>query len=178
MTLTLSQFLAELDRYQRRVPLDELVDRLERLEITPEDYASFCQFGESTYRRNLMHAGPGYQALILCWRSGHRSPIHDHRGSSCGVRVLQGIASETIFDRDSEGRIFPTVTHALAEGGVCGSQDADIHQVSNLQPPGRDLVTLHVYSPPLLRMNTYSLTDQRIEEFVDPIFEFADGAGI
>jgi hypothetical protein len=50
--------------------------------------------------------------------------------------------------------------------------------MSNLQADGRDLVTLHVYSPPLVVMRKYSLTDSSIAEFVDPVREFAQGAGI
>lgn len=43
---------------------------------------------------------------------------------------------------------------------------------------GQDLVTLHIYSPPLLVMGTYSLTDDRVGEFVPPVHEFTHGAGI
>jgi hypothetical protein len=52
-----------------------------------------------------------------------------------------------------------------------------MHQVSNLQPGTADLVTLHLYSPPLLRMGTYSITDQtRGEELM--LLEFSEAAGI
>ena len=65
----------------------------------------------------------------------------------------------------------------LAPGSVLASEDIDIHQVSNLQDGGAELVTLHVYSPPLLVMGTYSLTDRtRGEEPM--LLEFSDAAGI
>ena len=58
-------------------------------------------------------------------------------------------------------------------------QDADVHQISNLQPEGTDLVTLHIYSPPLFRMNMYSLVDAKVVQFFDPVNEeFLSGAGI
>ena len=176
--ITLAAFLKELDGYQGRVPLDRLVDALRGLEIDWREVEPFVRFAPDTYRRNLMRAGPAYHALILCWRSGQRSPIHDHRGSSCGVRVLRGTCTETLFGRTDAGHVFPTETRQLPAGHCCGSQDADIHQMSNLQAGGADLVTLHVYSPPLLRMGTYSLTDRSVGEFIDPIFENCDGAGI
>jgi cysteine dioxygenase len=175
---TLDEFLAALDEWTERVPLDVLEERLAELEISLDDVRPFVKFGRDTYRRNLMHAGPGYQALILCWRPGQRSPIHDHRGSSCGVRVLAGVATETIFDRTPEGLVFPTGTRRLAAGSVCGSQDSDMHQMSNLEPAGCDLVTLHIYSPPLLKMEMYSLTSAQVGEFVDPVLSFMDGDGI
>lgn len=177
MRQSLREFLSALDECQERVPLAELIDRLRGLDLSLEDVRDFVRFGARTYQRNLMHAGPGYHALILCWRSGQRSPIHDHRGSSCGVRVLAGEAVETIFERSPEGHVFPTRTRTLRAGEVCGSQDDDIHQVSNLQPASADLVTLHVYSPPLHAMRTFSLMDSAVGEFRDEVM-MLDGAGI
>jgi len=37
---------------------------------------------------------------------------------------------------------------------------------------------LHIYSPPLLRMKTYSLTDRSIGEYVPEIFQHCFGSGI
>jgi cysteine dioxygenase len=178
MNRSLKAFFDALDDYHHRVPLDELTRRIEDLSIGFDDVAPFAHFGARTYQRNLMHEGPGYQALILCWRAGQRSPIHDHRGSSCGVRVLRGIATETFFDRTPDGYIYATASRQLAEGSVCGSQDDDIHQMSNLQCGGADLVTLHVYSPALIQMGMYSLTDRRIEQYLDPVVGMVHGDGI
>jgi hypothetical protein len=44
-------------------------------------------------------------------------------------------------------------SYQLPPGDICASEDADIHQVSNLQAANADLVTLHLSSPPLLRMD-------------------------
>lgn len=178
MKLSLKEFLSDLERFTERVPLDYLVERMEKLDITIEQVREYVQFGTTTYRRNLMHAGSGFSALILCWRSGQRSPIHDHRGSSCGVRVLLGEATETVFDRTPDGHVYATNSRTLGEGLVCGSEDMDIHQVSNLQGAGRDLVTLHVYSPPLMQMGTYTLESTRVGVFEDPVYEFSHGGGI
>ena len=178
MAICLDEFFAFMDRYPERVPLDELERKLRELDITYDDVREYARFADDGYQRNLMHEGPGYHALVLCWKNGQRSPIHDHRGSSCGVRVLKGIATETLFTLGTDGLVSPTTTRELPEGAVCGSQDDDIHQVSNLQPGDADLVTLHVYSPPLYVMDTYSPTQAIRTEWTDPIFEFAAGAGI
>ena len=178
MNLTLEQWLAELDEFRERIPLAVLKDGLARLKIEREDFLPFAQFSPERYRRNLMHAGPAYHALVLCWRSGQRSPIHDHRGSACAVRVLEGDATEIIFHMTEEGHVFPSKTRKLTEGFICATEDLDIHQLSNLQPHNRDLITLHIYSPPLLVMGQYSLTDQTVREFKDEVHAFAEGAGI
>ena len=175
---TLSDFFRELDGYHERVPLDLLEERLKRLAIAPGELEPYIKFDDETYRRNLLRAGPAYHALILCWRPGQRSPIHDHFGSSCGVRVLSGTCTETIFDRTPAGHIYPTHTQHLPPDYCCGSQDTDIHQISNIDPSGADLVTLHVYSPPLLSMGKYSLSQPGRTEFMDEVHSFAEGAGI
>ena len=177
MPQTLPELLTSLDYYSDRIPLVELTRRLEDLAIDLDAVRGYLGFGPDHYRRDLMHAGPAYHALLLCWRSGQRSPIHDHRGSRCAVRVLKGVATESQFVRTKDGLIYPTFSRQLPAGSVCASQDDDIHQMSNLQS-GLDLVTLHMYSPPLLVMGTYSLTERAVAEFYDPIFEFALGGGI
>ncbi len=180
MGLALAALFERLDAYAGRIPLAAIEDALSGLEVSLVDVRPWLVFGEDTYRRNLVHAGPAYQALVLCWRNGQRSPIHDHAGSSCGVRVLAGEALETIFERTRSGMIWAARSTALGPGSVCATQDTDIHQVSNLADDGGDLVTLHVYSPPLLNMGTYSLFDTSVRPVFEPVHEqyVEDGAGI
>ncbi|GIK16189.1 MAG: cysteine dioxygenase family protein [Phycisphaerae bacterium] len=172
------EFFRWMDAHEGRVPLSELVRQVRRVGVTFDDVSHVAQFNPERYQRNLLHAGPGYHALVLCWRNGQRSPIHDHKDSSCAVKVLRGTATETFFDRAPNGLLIPTRSRSLEEGEICGSQDDDVHQVSNLQPGGLDLVTLHIYSPPLTAMRVYSLTDSRVTWMDDPIFELVDGGGI
>jgi len=171
--------LAELDQYTGRIPLAVLGDWLARTELTLEGVRPFLRFSDEHYLRNLIYAGPAYQALVLCWRSGQRSPIHDHTGSSCGVKVISGVATETAFAAGPNGMVYALSSRHLPAGSTCASQDADMHQMSNLQPEGTDLITLHVYSPALVYMNMYSIVAASVERFFDPINdEFVSGAGI
>lgn len=171
--------LAELDEFTGRIPLAVLSDWLARTPIELDDVRPFLRFSPERYLRNLMYAGPSYQALVLCWRSGQRSPIHDHTGSSCGVKVMQGIATETAFGMAPSGMVYALGSRHLPAGSTCATQDADLHQMSNLQPEGQDLITLHIYSPALVSMNMYSIVAAGVERFFDPInAEFVSGAGI
>lgn len=178
MELTLDQWFAELDEHRGRIPLPVLIAGLKRLRVDFAAVEKFALFSPDRYRRNLMRAGPAYHALVLCWRSGQRSPIHDHRGSSCAVRIIRGEATETVFALTEQGHVYPSRTRQLPEGFMCATQDQDIHQLSNLQPAHTDLITLHLYSPPLLIMGQYSLTDSAVEEFRDEVHAFSEGAGI
>jgi cysteine dioxygenase len=158
----LRALLAEFDRFTAPIPLETLLHAFRRLRITPADVRRWTLFGDTCYRRNPVHAGRAYEALVLCWRSGQRSPIHDHTGSACGVRVIAGQASETLYSHSPSGLIYPLFTQTHGPGAVTASLDSDMHQVGNLQPAGEDLITLHVYSPPLTRMRVYFLADSAI----------------
>ena len=171
MLARLSQLLDKLDRHSDRIPLEVIRQALDGLAIGRDDVRPFAQFDPDHYVRNLLRAGPAYQALLLCWRNGQRSPVHDHRGSNCGFIVVHGVATESLFERDRRGRIHPPASRVLKKGQICISRDDDIHEVSNLEVTGADLITLHIYSPPLLVMNQYSLTDSSVRKWVDPIFD-------
>ena len=173
------RFFADLDRQSGPLPLNVLEDWLRETPLSIDHLATYLVFRPDRYVRNLVHAGPTYQALVLCWRNGQRSPIHNHRGSRCGVKVLRGTATETVFARAPNGLVVPDHSRALPPGDICASEDADIHQVSNLQPGAADLVTLHVYSPPLLRMEVFSLDTPAVREWDDPVYDrFVLGGGI
>ena len=177
MAGTLDDLFHFLDGLTSRASLDELRASLADLDIDCADVANFVRFSGRGYTRNLVRAGAWYHLLVLCWKNGQRSPIHDHGQSSCGVRVLRGVATETLFDFTPHGHVKATFSRDLLPGSVCGSADDDLHQVSNLQDDNADLVTLHIYSPPLLHMGTYSITD--LTRGVEPMFlEFCDAAGI
>ena len=176
---SLDHVFTELDRFAGPLPLPVILDWLHACGLTLADLADFQSFRADRYVRNLVHAGPAYQALLLCWRNGQRSPIHNHRGSACGVKVLRGTATETVFRRAPNGMVVADHTRHLPPGDICASEDADIHQVSNLQAGHADLVTLHVYSPPLLRMEVFSLESPTVREWDDPVYDrFVLGGGI
>ena len=177
MALPLDALFAYLDDLDGRVPLAELTSRLADLEIDCDDVAEFVRFSNKGYARNSLRKGLWYHAWIMCWKNGQRSPIHDHAGSSCGVRVLRGGSDRNGLrahaERPHQGRLLSR----LGRRRRLHSEDTDMHQVSNLQAGAANLVTLHIYSPPLVRMGTYSLTDAtRGEELM--AMEFIDSAGI
>ncbi|MBM3995647.1 MAG: hypothetical protein FJ303_16065 [Planctomycetes bacterium] len=179
MPTAIDNVFASLDRLDGPLSLPILLDWLGDMRLTLDDLAAYLIFRPERYVRNLLHVGLAYQALLLCWRNGQRSPIHNHRGSNCGVKVLRGVATETLFARAANGLMFATHSRDLPAGHTCASADENVHQISNLQAGGADLVTLHVYSPPLLRMDMFSLDTPAVTEWDDPINDpFLHGGGI
>ncbi|MFT5219299.1 MAG: cysteine dioxygenase [Planctomycetota bacterium] len=151
---------------EQRIDLDDLIERLDDKSITAAGLSDYIHFADDRYSRNLLAYGPQFYALVMCWRPGQASPVHDHIGASCGVRVLQGVATETSFSWQDD-RLVEASVSTMTAGQVCGSSDEDIHQIKN---NGSDnLVTLHVYSPFLDNINLYDLESGEVTVFTDPM---------
>ncbi len=157
-----------LQSYTERVDLDELKDRLDDESISADLLSQYIHFSDQRYSRNLLAHGPQFYALVLCWKPGQASPIHDHKGASCGVRVIQGAATETSFRWQGDTLVQDSVT-TMSAGEVCGSFDDDIHEIRN--NGNENLVTLHVYSPYLDNINLYDLESGKVTVFSDPLIE-------
>ena len=154
------QILELFDAWDERgeaIPFGDLVKSLKGLELERADLAGALIFADRNYRRIAIHRRPHYEALVLCWKSGQRSPIHNHLGSSCVVRVVEGCATETEYVVSPCGKLVPERSRTYTAGTVTGCRDAAIHQMANLEPPGHELITLHVYSPPPSSWNYFEL---------------------
>jgi len=177
MNPTLTALFTALDALEGRATVEVLAELLSSCDIQIDDVASHVRYSERAYTRIPLNTGEHYQAWVMCWRNGQRSPIHDHRGSSCAVRVMFGTLTETLFDFAPNGQVKATFSRDFLPGEVITGGDGDMHQVSNLQAEEADLVTLHVYSPPLVNMGIYDLFSRKRTE--EPMMqEFIDAAGI
>src|SRR5690242_10956931 len=118
MSQSLEPLFRYLDGLRGRAPLTELVAAVGRLDVDCADLAHAIRFSEQGYLRNLVRAGSWYHVLVLCWKNGQRSPIHDHAGSSCCVRVLRGTMTETVFAFAPNGHVKALGSRDFAPGSI------------------------------------------------------------
>jgi cysteine dioxygenase len=163
----LARLIAYLDSLNGRADLKVLSKLLGEIQITRQDILPACIFGAHGYKRNTISRSQHYELLALCWHSGHCTPIHDHQGSSCAFRVVEGTGTEIRFELTPSGLICPAAVNRMQPGYVCAAEDADIHQVANMQAPSQDLITLHIYSPPISKMHTYCFATSKGAEGSD-----------
>ena len=153
----LSGLVERLSRMGGPPAFGELGALLGGVEVTAEELRPYVSFKEGTYARHRVHLGEHAELLVLCWRPGQRTPIHDHAGSYGAVRVLRGVMWETIFEmEDGEGLVYES-SREWTPGHVTGADVPDIHQLGNPDVSGQDLVTLHLYAPPLTSLNVYKV---------------------
>ena len=171
----LIDYLSSLDG---RPNIPSLQEKLEATKITAEELGQFVGFNKQGYRRNKVFESEEVELLCLCWKSGQRSPIHDHAHSVCGVKIILGTATETVYEMTPGGYIKPTHSADYPAELVMVSQDSETHQIANLQELDSDLVTLHVYSPPLRKMRTYSIDSPKPDVYIPVNEGHVDGCGI
>nr|WP_199064700.1 cysteine dioxygenase family protein [Chromobacterium sp. ASV5] len=135
----------------------EILDFCQTLRLAPDELAPYRRFDPAGYRRNRIYADDRFELLLLCWLPGQQSRIHNHHGSRCGVLVVEGVASETAFETTPGGAAKAGAAHQMAAGSLLVNEHQDIHQIRNAHD--RNLVTLHLYSPPLRQMEIFSPAD-------------------
>ena len=141
--------------------LEPLRKAVHNSEVSLNDVNEWVAENLTTYNRQLVFQGCGFQALVLTWQPGQVSPIHDHVGSCCCLKVLQGNAIETAYEPQRSGVVTPNST-AHPVGTVLAGEDADVHRIENHPNAALPLITLHIYRPALLFMNKYEFKNGRL----------------
>lgn len=169
-SLSLADLVSALDSQTSVPELHEIYSWLENANLSSDDLQPYVAFKEGNYWRHRVCRNEFVEMLVLCWRPGQRTPIHDHNGSHGGVRVQEGKLWETTFNYDKTDGLAYKSAREYSEGAVTGSDIPDIHQLGNPDVSDKDLVTIHVYAPPLGVLHTYKPGSTKIDLYtpVDP----------
>lgn len=163
---SLQTLVTALESLRTAPSLDQIYDWLEKAEISREELQPYIGFKEGNYWRHRVCRNEFVEMLVLCWRPGQRTPIHDHNGSHGGVKICEGLLWETTFNYDAAAGLTYKGARDYARGSVTGSDVPDIHQLGNPDVSGQDLVTIHVYAPPLGVLHTYKPGSAKIDLYV------------
>jgi Cysteine dioxygenase type I len=111
-------FFKVLGTFDGAIPLSDLHAMVGSLTFTSDDLGDAIQIDTGGYVRTLVFERAHVEVLVMAWLPGQRSPIHDHAGSACGVRVVAGAARETIFTCRDDGFVEEWDERHLAAGSV------------------------------------------------------------
>ncbi len=130
--------------------LDAVTTAMQSLRVDAEALGYAVCEDASNYVRTLLYRDEHVELLALTWRSGQRSPVHNHGISTCIVRIVEGVGREHLYRRREPGKIAREfITRELTPGVVTRSSGEMTHSLGN--DGDEALVTLHVYAPPLSR---------------------------
>lgn len=133
---------------ERPLTRDEMLAWAADVDLDAVDLSCHCEFHADRYARNCVLKNEHFELVVICWRAGQVSPIHDHGESNCLYLVTGGTMTEEIYSRsETPGRVTLVESREWACGDVTIADGPTIHRVCN--HTGQDLVTIHLYSPPL-----------------------------
>lgn len=147
---------------------EDLTELINSFKLESSDWKEFVHFDLNKYTRNLIGLGKDdrFGLMILAWGPGQKSPIHDHDGSHCIMRVLKGNLVETLYNKCGQGMdsdsSFEESEHysKTRETKLITGETAYIndkigwHRVSNASIH-ETAVSLHLYAPPIEKCKTY-----------------------
>jgi uncharacterized NAD(P)/FAD-binding protein YdhS/predicted metal-dependent enzyme (double-stranded beta helix superfamily) len=145
----LRELVRELDGLGSEPTLAALAHAMQRVKLTSEDVAPYVQPKPQSYNRVPVVVREAYDLLVMTWLPGQGSVPHDHSGSICTMRVVQGEATEGCYHVAPDGYVDLQYETAVRCGEVIAGHDSGVHTLRNSSPTGEVLVTVHVYAPPL-----------------------------
>jgi len=106
------------------------------------------------YTRNLIATdNKTFTLMLLCWNPGKFSPVHDHSGSECFMRIVDGVLQEHRYawpsdkQKNENAPLQMTCKTPMPAGCVAFINDSiGLHRVANESTAGA--VSLHCYMPP------------------------------
>jgi cysteine dioxygenase len=133
----------------------ELKEALDLLDIRVEELKDYLmEAGAFPYGRKLLFKNEYLEILVMNWNNYFRCAPHDHGNSYGWVSVVKGESTHTIYELKGEIPV-PKVTRVEPENTSFFAARSMVHDMEN-QTDG-ELVTLHVYSPPISNMKVYDL---------------------
>ena len=137
-------------------------DILHSMEIPKSAFEVFCSWSESTYTRNCIFENERFELILICWQSSHKTPIHDHGGEECWVKVIDGEFKETVYKLNEVSEVNILKTNLFKAGDISYMIDfMGCHQLKNLS--SHRALSLHLYAKPIRNCNIY---DEQSKEFV------------
>jgi len=162
-SITFAELIERLNSQTSAPALEEVKSWLASVEISDHDLQPYVGFKEGNYWRHRVCRNDAVEMLVICWRPGQKTPIHDHNGSHGVVRVQQGLMWETNFAFHSEKGLCYATGRECPAGTITGAAKPDIHQLGNPDVSGQDLITIHVYAPPLGVLKTYKVGSSKVD---------------
>jgi cysteine dioxygenase len=173
--LSLSTLIELIKREAPAMSRVHMQEILKRLIVTADETQGYRRFNDGGYARNLIYNNEKAAIFLMCWKSGQRSAIHDHGESLGGVKILQGTLTESLFERAPNGMIKAVSSSDYQPSDIQIEEPTTIHQVSNLQPESSHAISLHIYVPPLRKMNIYTLYQPHFKSVPSELYNFGLG---
>lgn len=151
--------------------LSNIYDFLQSNPVDSSSLTPYIYWSEKFYTRNLIHRDDNFEVMALCWEKGQVSRIHDHADQNCWMSVIAGTlhgqnyAAEGFDWETGRCKLVETTSFDLSDCLTAKVElEEPIHQILNLPHFDERAISLHVYSKPIDRCNSFCLKTNTFKE--------------
>jgi SAM-dependent methyltransferase/predicted metal-dependent enzyme (double-stranded beta helix superfamily) len=141
---SLRNLIASIEETETLTPL-RIKAAIVDAKVTPDDLMHWATFDHPTtdsYGRHLVWDGGSFEIMVMSWKPGDYSAIHDHGHTVWGAVQVFGPAEHAVFAADEE-RLVTVSRIRLSPGDVLPVGHRLVHQMGN--PSDSRFMSLHVY---------------------------------
>jgi cysteine dioxygenase len=132
------------------------------------DFSEYCSWSNDCYTRNCIVDNESFELILICWCKDHQTPIHDHGGEECWVKVIDGEFKETIYKENRVGELEAVKTSISKAGQVTYMKDfMGFHRLKNIA--NKKSMSLHLYAKPIRNCRAF---DETSKTFVNRELEY------
>ena len=114
---------------------------------TGNDWIQHIKFCDNKYKRNVIYRNDIFEVLLICWKDGQSSNIHDHPMNGCLLKILKGELIEEQYIEIDNNEYKLVNTNVLRQNDISYLEGTNgLHQIVNIS--GEYVISLHIYSPP------------------------------
>ncbi len=145
----------------------ELVTYVQKIAAQPKLWRHLVEHGDKRGYHELADT-PVFNCWVITWNTGHDTGLHDHDGSAGGVVVVEGAVLESRLNQISVKvqdqpsiKVIGETERPYLKDDTLSFGPWDIHRVrhTGIKPA----VTIHAYSPPLIRMGSYGFVNHEFK---------------
>lgn len=130
------------------------------LKLDKKELDDYCSWSKDSYTRNCIVENEKFELILLCWEPKQFTPIHDHGGEECWVKILDGNFSEIIYKEGTDGILNEVKSAQAKAGDVTYMIDfMGSHRLGNLDETRS--MSLHLYAKPIRTCNIYDVDKKK-----------------
>ena len=131
-------------------------------------FENYSSWSNDCYTRNCIVDNENFELILICWCEGHQTPIHDHGGEECWVKVIEGEFKETIYKENETGNLNIVKTAISKSDEVTYMKDfMGFHRLQSLS--NKRSMSLHLYAKPI---RTCRVFDEESKTFSDKKMDY------
>ncbi|WP_115462177.1 cysteine dioxygenase [Winogradskyella aurantiaca] len=125
---------------------------IKSISLEAKDFDAYTSWSKDCYTRNCVVNNEKFELVLICWGPGQMTPIHDHGGEECWVKVIEGELEEVIYKKNKNNDLVAVRSSISKPNQVTYMKDfMGFHSLQNVSE-SRSL-TLHLYAKPISSCN-------------------------